>query len=329
MVVLADLPRLPLLASPSTPLHPAPRLSADVGVEIWLKRDDLTGLGLGGNKVRGLEFLLGDAKRQGCDCVVTGAGPQSNWAALAALAARAHGFHPVVVHYGEPTAVAGNLRLSALVDAEVHFTGLPERDSVDRALEQHDARLRAVGRRPYLIPRGGATPHGALGYVRAVDELAEQLTASGVDGARIWLATGSCGTQAGLVAGVHGRALDVPITGVTVSRPASECRARITEIARGATELAGVGGAPANRGIDVVDGFVGPGYGKASPEGVAAARLVAATEGVLLDPVFGAKAMAALLDRARTGEVAGPVVFLVTGGAPTLFVDNLFSEAGS
>ncbi|MDB5065758.1 MAG: 1-aminocyclopropane-carboxylate deaminase [Chloroflexi bacterium] len=313
-------PRLRLGTTP-TPLEPAPRLSRAAGVEIWLKRDDLSGLGLGGNKVRALEYLLADATARGADCLVTGAGPQSNWAMLAALAARRCGLDAFLVLYGDPSPRTGNLLLDHLAGADVRFTGDPDRASVDAGIYALAAELAAAGRRPYPLPRGGATGLGALGYVRASLELLGQLEDVGVGAASLWLPTGSCGTQAGLVAGTRWLCPGYEVVGVTVSRPVEECVDRISRLAAEATARLGLGGAPTRDGEDVrvLGGFAGPGYGRPSAQGEAAARLVARSEGVLLDPVFGAKAMAALLDAAASGRAAGPLVFLVTGGAPTLF----------
>jgi D-cysteine desulfhydrase len=313
---LVALPRVPLVAAP-TPLQPAPRLSAELGIEVWFKRDDLTGLGLGGNKVRGLEYLLGDALASECDCLVTGAGSQSNWAMLAALAARRCGLAPYLVFYGSPTRPTGNLLLSELLGADIRFTGELERASVDAGIDKLAAELLASGRRPYPVPRGGATPLGAAGYVRASLELADQLLAADLAPSQLWLATGSCGTQAGLVAGSRWLHSPYDVVGVTVSRPVDECVSRVTSLADGVIELLDL--SPDDDGVTVLGGYLGPGYGQASSVGDAAARLVARTEGIFLDPVFGAKAMAALVDAARTGSIAGPVVFLVSGGAPTLF----------
>ena len=315
---LLSLPRVPLATLP-TPLVPAFRLSDALGTEVWLKRDDLTGLGLGGNKVRGLEFLLADALEQDADCIVTGAGPQSNWAMLAALGARLCGLDSYLVFYGDPVPGTGNLLLAQLAGADIRFTGDEERKSVDAGMEWLAERLRSKGRRPYVLPRGGATAVGAVGYAQATLELGEQLHRVGLSPTAVWLATGSCGTQGGLVAGARWLGLTYQVVGVTVSRPAGECRELVARLAGGAAELLGVAGTLGVVDDDVVvlDGWAGK-YGSPSPEGVAAARRVAQTEGVFLDPVFGAKAMAALVDGAREG-VAGPVVFLVTGGAPALF----------
>ena len=313
---LAGRGRVALVLEP-TPLHPAPRLSRELGTPILLKRDDLTGVGLGGNKLRGLEYILADLRAQGCDCLVTGAGPQSNWTLLAALACLRCQVEPHVVCYGENAPGEGNMRLHRWLGTDVRFTGDPARSSVDAAMGAVVAELRARGRRPYLVPRGGATPLGALGYVRASVELGAQLAALGERPAALWLAAGSGGTQAGLVAGAALAGARYRIRGVAVSRPADETRARIASLAAGAAALAG--GPARIAAPEVLDGWIGPGYGVPSPEGQQAARLAAVTEGVFLDGTFGAKAMAALIGECRAGRVHGTQVFLVGGGAPTLF----------
>jgi D-cysteine desulfhydrase len=372
---LDAIPRVSLVAEP-TPLQQAPRLSAELGVRVLLKRDDLTGTGLGGNKLRGLEYLVADARREGCDCLVTGAGPQSNWTMLAALACLRYGIEPHVVCYGTGAADEGNMRLHRWLGTDVRFTGSGERASVDAGISAAGDELRAAGRRPYLVPRGGATPLGSLGYVRASAELATQLAELGEAPARLWLATGSCGTQAGLVAGaaLAGARLTAAgagaaaagarlttagagaaaagagykVTGVSVSRPVTECRERVGALAAQAVALAyGGSAAPAGGAADraggggggglggdggsadvripppeVVDGWIGPGYGVPSEAGEAAARLTARLEGVFLDPVFGAKAMAALIAACRSRQATGTQLFLVSGGAPTLFTSK-------
>jgi D-cysteine desulfhydrase len=320
----ACLPRVPLVLGP-TPLHPAPRLSAELGVPVLLKRDDLAGVGLGGNKLRGLEYIIADARRRGCDCLVTGAGPQSNWTMLAALACLRHQIEPHVISYGRSAADGGaadegNMRLHRWLGVDVRFTGDPDRASVDAGIKAVAAELRASGRRPYTVPRGGATPLGALGYVRASIELADQLAALGERPSALWLATGSCGTQAGLVAGAALTGAPYEVMGVTVSRPVDECRERVRVLA---AEAAALGGIDAVIGEPtVLGGWIGPGYGIPSTEGRAAARMMAMTEGVFLDPTFGAKAMAGLLAECQAGRVRGTQVFLVSGGAPTLFTGS-------
>jgi D-cysteine desulfhydrase len=315
----AGQPRVSLVLEP-TPLRPAERLSGELGVPVLLKRDDLAGTGLGGNKLRGLEYLIADALGQGCDCLVTGAGPQSNWTMLAALACVRYQIEPHVVCYGSSAADEGNMRLHRWLGVDVRFTGDPGRSSVDAGIEAVAAELRAAGRRPYPVPRGGATPLGALGYVRASVELAAQLEALGERPSGLWLATGSCGTQAGLVAGAALTGAPYEVVGVTVSRPVAECRERVRALAAGAAALGGIAAGPAEPAVR--GGWIGPGYGAASAEGERAARMVAAAEGIFLDPVFGAKAMAALIAECRAGRVRGTQVFLVSGGAPTLFAGS-------
>jgi D-cysteine desulfhydrase len=311
-----SVPRVPLVLGP-TPLHRAPRLSTELGVPILFKRDDLAGVGLGGNKLRGLEYILADLIAHGCDALVTGAGPQSNWTMLAALACLRYQIEPHVVCYGTAAACEGNMRLHRWLGVDVRFTGDPDRSSVDAGIEASVAELRAAGRRPYAVPRGGATALGALGYVRASAELAAQLGTLGERPEAMWVAAGSCATQAGLLAGAGMTAASYHVVGVTVSRPAAESSQRVRELAAAAAKLAGVAAPLAEP--DVRDGWIGPGYGLPSAEGDKAARLVAATEGVFLDPVFGAKAMAALIAECRAARARGPQLFLVSGGAPTLF----------
>ncbi|MBA3745079.1 1-aminocyclopropane-1-carboxylate deaminase/D-cysteine desulfhydrase [Sporichthya sp.] len=314
-VGLSAQPRTRLGTFP-TPLHPAPRLSVELGVEVWFKRDDLTGLGLGGNKVRALEYVLGDAERVGADTLVTGGGPASNWAMLAALAARTRGLDAVLVMYGDPVPATGNLALAELAGARVVFTGDTDRTSVDRGVADEAAKLVVDGRRPYSLGRGGATPVGALGYVAGTLELVGQLHERALEPATVWTATGSCGTQSGLVAGASWLRPGYRVVGVSVSRPVEECTARIADTAAGACALIG---APAPVELPEVRGDQLGAYGRRSDSGADAARLVARTEGVFLDPVFAAKAMAGLISAAADSRVEGPVIFLVTGGAPTLF----------
>ena len=316
MTGLAERPRLPLGRWP-TPMYPAERLSETLGIDLWFKRDDLAGLGLGGNKARPLEYLLGDALAGGFDCLLTGAGPQSNWAFLATLAARSAGLDPILCFYGDPPdVVSGNLLLlERWVAPEIHWTGDADRQSVDALLEQTAAQLRERGRRPYVLPRGGATALGTAGYLAAALEMAEQSPLAAHS--TVWLATGSCGTQAGLVLGIAAGHLG-RVVGVTVSRPATEACDRVLRLSNDGADLWG-SPAPGQGDVEVVGGWIGDGYGVASAAGTAATALVARTEGVLLDPVFGAKAMAALVAAARAGSIRGPVIFLVTGGAPSLF----------
>lgn len=322
---LLTLPRELFMAAP-TPLQLARRLSEVLGVEVWFKREDLSGLGFGGNKTRVLEYPLGEALARGCDCLITGGGPQSNWAMLAAVAARRSGLDPYLVYYGSATPATGNHHLAKLIDADIRFTDDPERASVDTTIDELTATLRTAGRRPYVLPRGGATALGAAGYVAASLELAAQLQAERVTPDSVWLATGSCTSQAGLLAGARWLHAPYAVTGIAVSRPLGECVTIVADLAEQVADLLGIPAGDDPRDVNVLDGYHGPGYGRRSVEGDAAARLVAKTEGIFLDPIFAAKAMAALLDQVRDGQRVGPVIFLATGGAPTVFIDTPFID---
>lgn len=196
---LSEFPRIPLGTLP-TPLEDAPRLSEALGgPRILIKRDDLTGFALGGNKVRKLEYLLADALAHEANVVVSGAGPQSNHLRTTAAAARKLGLDAVLVMHGDPPAeVTGNYLLDQLAGAEIVFTNSEDRSLVDPMLDEVADDLRSRGRRPYVIPRGGASPLGTAGYVACTLELESQLTAQGIRADHLVCATGSCGTNAGL-----------------------------------------------------------------------------------------------------------------------------------
>ena len=304
----------PLTTLP-TPLVRAERLERALGLPpLWVKRDDLIGFALAGNKARQLELLLADALGRGCDTLLTGGGPASNFCQAAAAAARVAGLGCVLVLYGqEPAVVPPNLALARAVGARVQFTGKPERESVDDALDVVEAELRAEGRRPYPMPRGGATGLGAVGYALAVAELAAQLDAEGVVPELVLVATGSGGTQAGLVTGTVAGGSPWRVVGASVSRPPEEAAERVLALARAAADLLGLPAADASH-VRIRDAR-GPGYGIPSAKGDTAAGLAARREGLLLDPVFTAKAMAELPRLAAEGA-SGPVVFWHTGGTP-------------
>jgi 1-aminocyclopropane-1-carboxylate deaminase/D-cysteine desulfhydrase-like pyridoxal-dependent ACC family enzyme len=311
--------RLSLAALP-TPLVRARRLERHLGhSDLYVKRDDLTGFALAGNKARKLEFLLGDAVARGCDVLVTGGGPSSNHCQGAAVAAATVGLQCCLVMYGrEPVEAHPNLALARSCGATVRFTGDPDRGSVDRALQRVASELEAAGRMPYVVPRGGASPVGALGYALAVEELAVQLAAKSVEPDVVIVATGSCGTQAGLVAGIVAGGHPWRVIGASVSREVAECRKRVLELA---IECARLGGSPSPvpERIEVIDAR-GPGYGVVSHAAVRAARVAAQTEGMILDPVFTAKSFGAFLDLVDHGAV-GPAVFIHTGGTPSAILE--------
>lgn len=319
-------PRFPLATLP-TPLQRAERLERALGgPPVWLKRDDLTGFAMAGNKVRKLEYAVGEALAEGCDAVLTGGGLGSNHCRGTAAAARAAGLDCVAVMYGkEPARPRANLALIRWFGADVRFTDDPDRSSVDPVLEMTGKELEAEGRRPYVIPRGGATPIGAYAYGVAARELAAQLDRAGVEPALVMVAVGSCGTHAGLLAGATALGREWRIVGAAVSRPPEECRDRVTELSAGAADLLD-GPAPTPERVEIVDAR-GPGYGEASDRGRAAARVAADTEGLLLDRVFTAKAMGALVEMIERG-VDGPVVFVHTGGEVEAIEELSHAEDG-
>ena len=318
---LDALPRERLALLP-TPLAPAPALGRAIGLpELWIKHDELIGFGFGGNKLRGLELLLADAKRRQADVLVTGAGAQSNHVRATAACAAFGGMESVAVYWGhEPPLVQGNLRLVRLLGAQTRFTGSLDRAHVDVAIGEVTAELRAAGRHPYAIPRGGACALGVLGHVLAVRELALQCAAQGIRPRRVVLAVGSGTTLAGWLLG--SALLDAPwqVEGVTVSRPADEVRSRVAILAAQAAALLDVPLAIGASDVIVHDGFIGAGYGIPSDAGNAAIALAARSQGVFLDPTYTGKAFAALIARAAEGgwRDAGPLVFIHTGGAPSL-----------
>ena len=322
---LEQIPRVGLAEFP-TPLLRMKRLGAALGgLDIWFKRDDLISFGLGGNKVRGLEFLLGDALARGADTLVTGAGCQSNHVRATAAAAAHCGLRCVAVYWGDPPAVIdGNYRLTRLLGAEVSFTGDSDRASVDRGIDEQCTRLRATGWRPYAIPRGGACALGTLGHVLAARELFLQCQVQGIEPEAILLAAGSGGTHAGWLVGNALLGYPWASQSIAVSRDAGATRAQIQRLAAEAASLLGVSARLAATAPPIVHaGFLGEGYGIPSAEGTDAIRLVARTEGILLDPTYTGKAMAALIALRQAGQLPfRSVVFLHTGGEPALFAGD-------
>jgi D-cysteine desulfhydrase len=296
-----------------TPLHRLDRLASVIGSPpLYVKRDDLCGFGLAGTKARSLEHVLADALDRGCDTLVVGGGPPSNLVAAAAWAAAVVRLRCVAVLYGSPPRhVHPNLALTRWLGAELRFTGDPERSSVDELLPGVVEELAQAGARPYALPRGGATPVASVGAALAVEETAEQLRASSVESVTVVVATGSGGIHAGLLAGVHAVGAGWQVVGMSVSRPPHEVEGRVHQLATACA--AARGWSPAPPSSVVVHDVRGSGYGVPSAPGREAARLAAVTEGLLLDPVYTAKAMAGLVSLVERG-LDGPVLLWHTGG---------------
>ena len=303
------------LAHLPTALEPMDRLGSVLGIEagrLKVKRDDATGLALGGNKVRKLEFLCAQALAVGADWLVTAGGPQSNHARMTAAAAARLGLGCTLLLDGDPPSeLSGNLLLDDLFGADIQWTGThAPRADLDELLPEVANALSQQGRRPHIVAVGGSVPVGALGYVLAADELREEVP----DLAAVFVATGSAGTHAGLAAGLGDHGL---VRGIRVGeRPL--LRERVAQIARASAELAGrrtpIGS------VQLDDDQLGDGYGAHTRSAAEAMGLAARMEGLILDPVYTGKAMAGLIAAARDGRLPpeGSIVFVHTGGAPGL-----------
>lgn len=378
-----------------TPLHRLDRFSAAIGREVWIKRDDLISVGVGGNKIRKLGFLVADALARGADHLVTVGAEQSNHARCVAAVAAMEGLGCDLILGGRPdTPVVGNLLLDHLLGATVHFPGTDDWATLEAESGVVAERLRAAGKRPYVMPIGGSTPIGALGFVDAYLELRGQLDAAGIEPSAIVHATSSGGTQAGLVVAAALTAADVAVVGVGVAKTSRRLEREIEEIAAGALDLLdapdradsiGQGntarrGSAASRGsasgrgsavgrgdaegrvdvndradvddrtradergdeaglaspgemlsraraevgdrISVLDGYRGPAYAEPTAGSTEALLLLARTEGILVDPVYTAKALHAVVDAPASVLGDGPIVFWHTGGLPAVFAPH-------
>jgi D-cysteine desulfhydrase len=321
---LEAIERLHLLEGP-TPLQHLARLSAHVGREVYVKRDDLTSLAMGGNKLRKLEYLGADAMRRKADVLVTAGAIQSNHVRqTAALAARL-GLDCVALlenPIGSTSAAYlrnGNRLLLDLFRVQV--IEVASLDDPDRQMEAVAADLRAQGRQPCVVPIGGSNALGALGYVRAGLELDAQIRAAGIDFSALVLTSASAGTHAGMAIAMAHTRPELPVIGVTVSRLDEAQRPKVATLIGRTCELLEVDAPAAMRPIELWDGYFAPRYGEPNPAGMDAIRLLARTEGLLLDPVYTGKAMAGLLGGIERGLFTrpGPILFLHTGGAPSLF----------
>jgi D-cysteine desulfhydrase family pyridoxal phosphate-dependent enzyme len=299
-----------------TPIEPMPRLSAALGgPQLWIKRDDQTGLAGGGNKARKLEFLLAAAQAHGARILMTAGAVQSNHCRQTAAAAARFGFDCVLVLAGGPPAQAnGNLLLDHLLGAGLIWAG--ERP-VESLLQEAFDQAWAAGQRPYLIPVGGSNPVGAAGYVQAMAEFAAQDQT--VD--RIVVASSSGGTLAGMLVGAALHGFGGTITAIRVGKYEQTEPANLARLIAETAELFGQPADLAALRYEVVDDYLGPGYGVVTEQEREAIRLFARTEGILLDPVYTGRAAAGMLDLIRRGviEAGERVLFWHTGGVPALF----------
>ncbi len=316
---LEALPRLSLVTEP-TPLAPASRLSAALGgPQLWFKRDDLLPVAFGGNKVRSLDLIVAEALRRGADALVTGAGPLSNHVRASAGVAAMTG---IAIYWGVPPSRAeGNHWLTRMLGAEIVFTGDADRSSVDSGIEASAAEVVAQGGRPFSVPRGGACALGVLAHVLAVRETLEQCAVFGIMPQAVVMAVGGAGTLAGWLLGTALFGAVWRLEAITVSRPAVEALARARNLAAEAAAMLDCPAQLSSVELFVHESFLGAGYGVPSPQGQSAIVATARTEGVFLDPTYTGKAMAGYSALLSQGRYAGAddVLFLHTGGAPSLF----------
>jgi len=310
------------LANLPTPLELMNRLSAAIdGPELWIKRDDLTGLATGGNKTRKLELLLSDALSQEARVVLTVGAPQSNHCRQTAAAAAKAGLDCVLVLRGHAPARdrwTGNLLLDDLLGARFCWAGDQEPLSALQAAADAE---RAAGRIPYVIPYGGSNPIGASAYALAFDELWNQMMALRLYFDRIVFASSSGGTQAGLIVGARACCYDGQVLGISVDKASDDLRRIVRDLLVPTAERLDLDLVFGEDEVQVNDRYLGKGYGILSASEVEAIRLMAKTEGILLDPVYTGKAMAGLVDLVSSGEIGSneTVLFWHTGGIPALF----------
>ena len=322
--LLSDFSRIHLCHQP-TPLEEMPRLTTALGgPRLWIKRDDCTGLATGGNKTRKLEFLMAAAQDAGADMVVTQGAVQSNHVRQTAAAAAKLGMkcHAVlerrVPNVASSYETTGNVLFDHMFGATMEFR--PSGLDMNAEAQAVTDSLRAAGNNPYFIPGGGSNETGALGYVASAQEILQQIAVQNLDPKWIVVATGSAGTQAGLVAGFHAHDCDIPIIGISVRQPHDVQFENVYQLAVKTAALLTDRPMPRSR-VLVDDGYVGPGYGIPTDGTIAATNMLARHEGILLDPVYSGKGMAGLIGRIETGDIAqdGDVIFLHTGGAVSLF----------
>ena len=322
---MTRIPHVPLAQLP-TPLEPLPRLSAELGgPRIWVKRDDQTGLAMGGNKVRKLEYLLAEARELGADIVLTTGATQSNHCRQTAAAAARLGLdcELLIEHrfpdWSDDYQHGGNLQLDRLLGASVLDFDRGTDTTVE--MERRADELRAEGRTPYIVPLGGSNVVGALGYRTAAVEILRQADERGFEPNEIVHATASGGTQAGLVAGLAIKRSEVPLLGISAGAAESYLGPIVRSLAEGVFAHIGIERSLGPHAVVIDDSHVGEAYGIPTEEMHEAVTLCARFEGLLLDPVYSGKAMAGLVHHVRAGRWSADddVVFIHTGGTPALF----------
>ncbi len=322
---LTNFPRVHITHGP-TPLEFMPRLTQALGgPNLYIKRDDCTGLGSGGNRTRKLEFLMADAVQHGADTIITQGATQSNHARQTVAIAVKMGMKCEILledrtgSKAENYKKSGNVFLDHLFGARVQE--VPGGTDMNAAMATLADELRAKGQKPYIIPGGGSNPIGALGYVTCALEMINQFNTEDLRVDCVVHATGSAGTQAGLVVGLEGTRSQIPVLGIGVRAAKEAQETNVYNLAVKTAELLGVAGSIKRESVMANCDYVGGGYGVPTPGMIEAVTLVARLEGILLDPVYSGKGMAGLIDLCRKGHFkkGENVVFLHTGGAVALY----------
>ena len=324
-MLLSGFPRVPLAHLP-TRLEFLPRLTEELdGPEIWVKRDDCTGLATGGNKTRKLEFSMGEAVEQGADTIVTCGAVQSNHVRQTAAAAARLGMHCEVLlehRVKDPSDLyltSGNILLDRVFGANLR--DYEKGADLEAAMDEIAGEVRAVGGVPYIIPGGASNPVGALGYVGCAEELLRQCEEQDVDFDHVVLASGSAGTHAGFVTGLRASGTDLPVLGIGVNIPQEAQESKVFDLALATAEYIDKPGCVAREDIVADCNYIGPGYGEYTDSMNEAVLMLARREGLLFDPVYSGKALAGMIDYVRQGRFrkGQKIVFLHTGGVAGLF----------
>lgn len=322
---LSRFPRI-RFAHLSTPLEPMANLSKLLGgPNLWIKRDDCTGLAGGGNKTRKLEFLMGDAVQKGADTIITQGATQSNHARQTAAIATKMGMECHILLEDRTGSkdieynYNGNVLLDQLFGASL--SQFPADTDMNKAMAELAEKLKAQGKKPYIIPGGGSNVVGALGYVNAALEILGQANDMGLRIDKVVHATGSTGTQAGLVTGFVASNSLIPVLGIGVRAAREAQEANVFKLAEQTTIHLGIEGVVKREHVVANCDYVGAGYGLPTPGGIEAIELFARTESILLDPVYSAKGAAGLIDLIRKGHFKKDdnIVFVHTGGSQALF----------
>ena len=305
-----------------TPFHQLVNLgqSFSKGQKLWIKRDDMSGVASGGNKVRKLEFILAEAVKQGCDTIITTGAAQSNHAMLTAACCRKLGLDVRLVLLAEGVMeTKGNLLLNQIMKVPVEFVEAPSFGHVYKRIEELKAELINEGRKPFVVPVGGSTPLGTMGYVNGVFELAEQMKVEGISKAHIVSCTGSGGTLAGLILGSKLVDAELKVTGILIGEDPN-CIDTIKGLIEDACKLGGIENPVKTEDIDIKE-FYGDGYAIPSKQGNDAIKKLADEEGLFVDPVYTGKALGGMLKLQETGHFQDDenIIFIHTGGMATLF----------